>query len=122
MGKSTVMAQFNRGFGGVEDHRVQFRQLEVVGVGPIANLVGGGNGTNAPEPCLSGIEGSVNVQRLVRDVKPVVVPGGVGQTVNRREVALGIELNDVAGQRHASCEIPYKGGLSDGGQVDARAD
>ena len=48
MGKSTVMAQFNRGFGGVEDHRVQFRQLEVVGVGPIANLVGGGNGTNAP--------------------------------------------------------------------------
>ena len=40
VGKSAMVSQFNGSLGGIEDHRVQVRKLEMIGRRPVSNLVG----------------------------------------------------------------------------------
>ena len=83
MRQGAVMAQLHRGLGGVEHDRVQVGQLEVVGVGPVADLVGGRNGTDPPVPRLALIEVGLERKRGVGKVKACIVPGRVSHTVYR---------------------------------------
>ena len=122
MGQRAVMSQLHRGLGGVEHDRVQVRKLEVVGVGPVADLVGGRNGTDPPVPRLALVEVGLERERGVGEVKACIVPGRVGHTVHRREVGLGVQLDDVACECHGACKVPIEFGLGDGGQIHACTD
>ena len=81
--KSTVMAQFNRSLGGVVDNGVEVGKLEVVGVGPVADLVGGRNGANTPVPSVALIKVGLEREGSVGDVKPCIVPRRVSEAVHR---------------------------------------
>ena len=96
----TVMAQLNRGLGGIEDDRVQVGELEVIGRRPVSNLVGRRNSPDTPEPCVPIIKVGLQGERVVGHVKACIVPRGVGKAVHRREITLRVKLNNETRQRH----------------------
>ncbi len=81
--QSAVVAQLNRGLGGVVHNGVEVGELEVVGVGPVADLVGGRNGANSPVPGVALIKVRLEREGGVGDVEPCIVPRGVGEAVHR---------------------------------------
>ncbi len=81
--QGAVVAEFNRSLGGVVDNGVEVGELEVVNVGPVADLVGGRNGADTPEPRLPFIEVGLERERGVGDVKSCIVPRRVGEAVHR---------------------------------------
>ena len=100
VGESPVVSQLNGGFGGIEHDRVQIGKLEVVGRRPISDLVCRRHCTDTPVPGLAIVKVGLQGERRVGDIETGVVPRGVGEAVDRREIALCIELDNVASKGH----------------------
>ena len=105
------MTQFDRSLGGIEHDGVQVGELEVIRRRPVPNLIGCGNSTDPPVPRVSFIEVRLKGVGVVGQIKACVVPRRVGEAVDRGEIVLRVQLNDVAGQGHRAAEVPDQLGL-----------
>ena len=74
MRQGSVVSQLNGGLGGVVHNGVEIGELEVEGIGPVADLVGGRNGTNPPVPGFSFVKVRLEREGGVGNVKPSIVP------------------------------------------------